>query len=74
MGAPRRSDRARPRDARTGTIHAARACGIADEEGVIAPHRRANLVAIDGALDETFAALRNPAFVMNRGKILKALV
>ena len=54
-----------------GTLHAARACGIADEEGVIAPHRRANLVAIDGALDETFAALRNPAFVMNRGKILR---
>lgn len=56
-----------------GTINAAIACGIADEEGVIAPRRRANLVAIDGALDETFAALREPAFVMNRGKILKGL-
>ncbi len=56
-----------------GTINAARACGIAEEEGLIAPRRRANLVAVDGALDETFRALRDPAFVLHRGVILKEL-
>ena len=55
------------------TLYAAKACGIEAEEGTIEVGKRANLVAIDGALDETFAALRNPAFVMNRAKVLKAL-
>jgi imidazolonepropionase-like amidohydrolase len=58
---------------KAGTLSAARACGIADEEGTVEAGKRANLVAIDGALDETFAALRTPAFVMNRGTVLKGI-
>ncbi len=59
---------------RAGTLSAAIACGVSHEEGLIAPGRRANLVAAAGALDDTFAALRAPAFVLHRGQITRPLV
>lgn len=52
------------------TINNARACHIGDL-GLVKTGMRASLIAVDGALDATFAKLEHPAFVINRGVILK---
>jgi imidazolonepropionase-like amidohydrolase len=56
---------------RVATINAAKAMNIDREEGGVEPGKRANLIAVKGRPDESFAALSDVGFVMNRGKILK---
>lgn len=56
---------------RSATLDAARVCRIDSEEGSVDSCKRANLIAFRGRLDETFEALKNVPFVMNRGVILK---
>lgn len=52
------------------TMHNARVCHI-DDLGLVRPGMRASLVAVDGELDDEFTKLEQPAFVINRGVILK---
>lgn len=53
------------------TINAARVCGIADEVGSIEVGKKANIIAVKDAIDETFDALSHVEFVMNRGVVIK---
>ena len=57
---------------RAATIDSAGICGRADVTGSIEAGKQADLVAVSGAIDETFQALENMAFVMHRGTIIKA--
>lgn len=57
---------------RAATINSAGICGRADVTGSIEAGKQADLVAVSGAIDETFQALENMAFVMHRGTIIKA--
>ena len=57
---------------RAATIDSAGVCGRADVTGSIEAGKQADLVAVSGAIDETFQALENMAFVMHRGTIIKA--
>lgn len=52
------------------TINNAKACQI-DDLGLIRPGMRASVLAVDGDLDNEFNKLIHPAFVMNRGIILR---
>lgn len=52
------------------TINNARACHI-DDLGLVRRGMRASLVAIDGRLDDEITKLEHPAFVINRGVILR---
>ena len=57
---------------RAATIDSAGICGRADVTGSIEAGKQADLVAVSGAIDETFQALENMALVMHRGTIIKA--
>ena len=57
---------------RAATIDSAGICGRGDVTGSIEAGKQADLVAVSGAIDETFQALENMAFVMHRGTIIKA--
>ena len=57
---------------RAATIDSAGICGRADVTGSIEAGKQADLVAVSGAIDETFQALENMACVMHRGTIIKA--
>ena len=57
---------------RAATIDSAGICGRADVTGSIEAGKQADLVAVSGAIEETFQALENMAFVMHRGTIIKA--
>jgi len=54
----------------TATDGAARALGLADTVGSIAPGQTADLVLVDGDVEESIGALRRVATVMQGGKIL----
>ena len=58
---------------RCATINAARICHIEAEEGSVEPGKRANLIAVRGDVDDDFERLRDIAFVMNRGTVIKPL-
>ena len=53
------------------TLNGAISCHTDAEEGSIEVGKRANLVAIRGELDDSFQALRTPAFVMNKGTVIR---
>ncbi len=53
------------------TITAAKLCRIDDQVGSIAVGKKANLIAVKDAVDETFEALSHVEFVMNRGTVIK---
>jgi imidazolonepropionase-like amidohydrolase len=53
------------------TLNAAKICHIDDQEGTIEAGKRANIIAVKDRLDDTFDALKNVCFVMNRGAIVK---
>jgi imidazolonepropionase-like amidohydrolase len=55
------------------TINAAKLCKIDDQVGSIAVGKKANIIAVKAPIDETFEALSHVEFVMNRGKVIKAL-
>ncbi len=54
-----------------GTLNGAKALRLDALLGTLEVGKEADIVAVPGALDETFEALRTPAFVMNRGEILR---
>ena len=54
---------------RAGTVNAAKICGLWDE-GLLRVGMKANLLAFQGMLDDSFEQLSVPQFVMNRGEIL----
>src|SRR4029450_7322859 len=56
---------------RTATILAARAVGMADEIGVLAPGRLADVIGVDSNPLEDLHALQQVSFVMNDGKVVK---
>jgi imidazolonepropionase-like amidohydrolase len=56
---------------RCATLNAARICHIDGQEGTIEAGKRANIIAVKDRLDDTFDALKNVCFVMNRGTIVK---
>jgi len=58
---------------RAATVNAASALGIADSVGTIAAGMSADLVAVRGDPVRDIAALRQPAFVMLRGRTVVAL-
>ena len=53
------------------TLDAAEVVGTSTEEGLIAEGRLANLVAVSGTVDESFAALKNVKLVMHYGTIIR---
>jgi imidazolonepropionase-like amidohydrolase len=53
---------------RAATVDAAAAIGIESEVGAVAPGQRADLVVLDGRLDEDVRALRRPVAVMKDGR------
>ena len=53
------------------TITAAKLCKIDDQVGSIEVGKKANIIAVKDAIDETFAALSHVEFVMNRGAVIK---
>ena len=57
-----------------GTITAAEVVGTGDEEGLIQEGRLANLIAVSGSVDESFAALdrENVKLVLHYGTIIRA--
>lgn len=54
------------------TEGSARVCGVADRLGTVAPGKLACLAAFRGTVGDSFEALRNIPFVMNRGVIVTA--
>lgn len=52
-----------------GTVNNAEACGIS-YLGLVKPGMRACLLGFDGVLDDAFAKLEQPPFVMNQGDVL----
>lgn len=56
---------------KAGTLSAAEVVGTGQEEGLIEEGRLANLVAVPGIVDTTFAALKNVKLVMHYGKIIR---
>ena len=57
---------------RAATSGAARAIGIADSVGVLAPGMSADLIAVDGDPLRDLDVLRRPRYVMSRGRALLA--
>ena len=55
---------------RCGTANAVKVCAL-DDEGYVKAGMLANLIAIQGELDEKFTKLDPPVFVMNQGSILR---
>ena len=53
------------------TLHGAVAAGTVNQMGTISVGKQANLIAVSGELDENFEKLEAPAFVMNRGAVLR---
>ncbi len=53
------------------TINAAKACKVDAIQGTIETGKKANLIAIREALNETFEALSHVEFVMNHGVVIK---
>ena len=53
------------------TCNAAKVCKIDDRLGTIEAGKQASLIAFRGHPDESFEALRDVAFVMNRGVVIK---
>lgn len=58
---------------KAGTISAAEVVGTAQEEGTIEAGKLANLIAVKGRVDESFQQLKQVAFVMHYGTIIKNL-
>lgn len=54
---------------RAGTVNSAMICGVLDE-GMITPGMKANLIAFQGELDDSFENLRSLQLIINRGKII----
>lgn len=59
---------------RAGTLSAAEVIGTAHEEGTVEEGKLANLIAVKGQVDETFAALDDVKLVMHYGVIIKNLI
>ena len=53
------------------TINGAKVCGRDHLEGTIEPGKLANLIAVRGRVDDSFAQLQAVPFVVNRGEIIK---
>ncbi len=56
---------------KAGTISAAEVVGTDQEEGTITVGKSANLIAVKGQVDDSFAALKQVALVMHYGKIIR---
>ncbi len=56
---------------KAGTISAAEVVGTAEEEGTLEVGKLANIIAVKGTVDETFAALDDVKLVMHYGTVIK---
>ena len=56
---------------RCATIESAAHCGVADETGSLEVGKLADIIAVSGAIDDTFSAFESVDFVMHQGAVIK---
>ena len=56
---------------RCATIESAEHCGVADETGSLEAGKLADIIAVSGTIDDTFAAMKTMDFVMHCGAVVK---